>query len=216
MLLLRKYSGQAEFTIGFPYADRGQKEFAEVMGYFVYMLPIRYKADYEQLTFSDFVRQVEQDKQVLIQQALPLYQIMQALYALGSGGFFGKGLGNSNQKLGPLPEAQNDMIFSIVCEELGVFGGILLIGLFVYLLYRLLFIARNAPDLYGSLMVTGIFGHVALQVILNICVVINLIPTTGVTLPFVSYGGTSALFLMMEMAIALSVSRRITLKDAAV
>lgn len=144
------------------------------------------------------------------------YQIMQALYALGSGGFFGKGLGNSNQKLGPLPEAQNDMIFSIVCEELGVFGGILLIGLFVYLLYRLLFIARNAPDLYGSLMVTGIFGHVALQVILNICVVINLIPTTGVTLPFVSYGGTSALFLMMEMAIALSVSRRITLKDAAV
>ncbi len=80
MLLLRKYSGQAEFTIGFPYADRGQKEFAEVMGYFVYMLPIRYKADYEQLTFSDFVRQVEQDKQVLIQQALPLYQIMQALH----------------------------------------------------------------------------------------------------------------------------------------
>lgn len=141
------------------------------------------------------------------------YQIMQALYALGSGGFFGKGLGNSTQKLGPLPEAQNDMIFSIVCEELGVFGGIMLLLLFVFLLYRLFFIAQNAPDLYGSLMVTGIFGHIALQVILNICVVINLIPTTGVTLPFVSYGGTSVAFLMAEMAIALSVSRGIKLND---
>ncbi|MCI1723704.1 MAG: putative lipid II flippase FtsW [Lachnospiraceae bacterium] len=137
------------------------------------------------------------------------YQIMQALYALGSGGIFGKGLGNSTQKLGSLPEAQNDMIFSIVCEELGVFGGIILILLFVYLLYRLFFIARNANDLYGSLMVTGIFAHIALQVILNICVVLNLIPTTGITLPFVSYGGTSVLFLMMEMSIALSVSRGI-------
>ena len=140
------------------------------------------------------------------------YQIMQALYALGSGGLFGKGLGNSTQKLGPLPEAQNDMIFSIVCEELGVFGGVLLLVMFGFLLYRLFVIAQNAPDLYGSLMVTGIFGHIALQVILNICVVINLIPTTGVTLPFVSYGGTSLLFLMMEMAIALSVSRRIRFK----
>ena len=137
------------------------------------------------------------------------YQVMQGLYALGSGGLFGKGLGNSAQKLGPLPEAQNDMIFSIVCEELGVFGGILLILLFIYLLYRLVFIAQNAPDLYGSLMVTGIFSHIALQVILNICVVINLIPTTGITLPFVSYGGTAVLFLMAEMAIALSVSGRI-------
>lgn len=141
------------------------------------------------------------------------YQIMQALYALGSGGLFGKGLGNSAQKLGPLPEAQNDMIFSIVCEELGVFGGVLLLVMFGFLLYRLFVIAQNAPDLYGSLMVTGIFGHIALQVILNICVVINLIPTTGVTLPFVSYGGTSLLFLMMELAIALSVSRRIRFKS---
>ena len=137
------------------------------------------------------------------------YQIMQALYALGSGGVFGKGLGNSTQKLGSLPEAQNDMIFSIVCEELGVFGGIILILLFVYLLYRLFFIARNAQDLYGSLMVTGIFAHISLQVIFNICVVLNLIPTTGITLPFVSYGGTSVAFLMLEMSIALSVSRGI-------
>ncbi|MBQ0059554.1 MAG: cell division protein FtsW [Lachnospiraceae bacterium] len=144
------------------------------------------------------------------------YQIMQALYALGSGGLFGKGLGNSTQKLGSLPEAQNDMIFSIVCEELGVFGGLLLLLLFGFLLYRLFFIAQNAPDLFGSLMVTGIFSHVALQVILNICVVCNVIPTTGVTLPFVSYGGTSLFFLMAEMAIALSVSHQIKFKQDAV
>jgi len=141
------------------------------------------------------------------------YQIMQALYALGSGGFFGKGLGNSAQKLGSVPEAQNDMIFAIICEELGVFGAGLLTLLFAFMLYRLLFIAQNAPDLLGSLIVTGVFAHIALQVILNIAVVINLIPTTGITLPFVSYGGTSVLFLMAEMALALSVSRRIRIED---
>lgn len=140
------------------------------------------------------------------------YQIMQALYAIGSGGFFGKGLGNSTQKLGMIPEAQNDMILSVICEELGVFGAIVVLILFGLLLYRLMFIARNAPDLYGSLIVTGIFAHIALQVILNIMVVTNMIPTTGVTLPFVSYGGTSVLFLMTEMGLALSVSRRIKLQ----
>ena len=140
------------------------------------------------------------------------WQIIQALYALGSGGFFGKGLGNSAQKMGFLPEAQNDMIFSIVCEELGVFGGIMIIFLFGYMLYRLLFIARNAKDEYGALIAAGIFAHIALQVILNISVVINLIPTTGITLPFISYGGTSVLFLMAEMALALSVSRQIVMK----
>lgn len=137
------------------------------------------------------------------------YQILQALYALGSGGFFGKGLGNSTQKLGSVPEAQNDMIFSIVCEELGIFGGAIVLLLFGYLIYRLFFIAQNAPDLFGSLMVVGIMAHISLQVILNICVVINLVPTTGITLPFISYGGTSVFFLMMEMALALSVSRKI-------
>lgn len=137
------------------------------------------------------------------------YQVMQALYAIGNGGFFGKGLGKSTQKLGALPEAQNDMIFSIICEELGVFGAALVILLFVFMLYRLFFIAQNAPDLLGSLIASGIFVHIALQVVLNIAVVINLIPTTGITLPFVSYGGTSILFLMAEMALALSVSRQI-------
>lgn len=137
------------------------------------------------------------------------YQIMQGLYAIGSGGFFGKGLGNSTQKLGALPEAQNDMIFSIICEELGVFGAVLVIMMFIYLLYRLFFIAQHAPDLLGALIVSGIFVHIALQVVLNIAVVTNLIPTTGITLPFVSYGGTSILFLMSEMALALGVSRQI-------
>ena len=136
------------------------------------------------------------------------YQIMQALYAIGSGGFFGKGLGNSAQKM-IIPEVQNDMILSVICEELGVFGAIIILILFGMLLYRLLFIAQNAPDLYGSLVVTGIFAHIALQVILNVAVVINLIPTTGITLPFISYGGTSVLFLMAEMGIALGVSRKI-------
>ena len=138
---------------------------------------------------------------------------MQALYAIGSGGLFGRGLGNSIQKLGSVPEAQNDMIFSIICEELGVFGAIMVLILFGMLLYRLLFIAQNAPDLFGSLIVTGIFIHIALQVILNIAVVLNLMPNTGVTLPFISYGGTSIVFLMAEMGIALSVADKIRLKD---
>ena len=138
------------------------------------------------------------------------YQVMQGLYAIGSGGFFGKGLGNSTQKLSTIPEAQNDMIFSIICEELGLFGAILVLLLFGYLLYRLFVIAQNAPDLFGRLIVCGVFIHIALQVILNICVVLNVIPTTGVTLPFVSYGGTSVIFLMIEIGMALNVSRQIT------
>ncbi|MCI5901502.1 MAG: putative lipid II flippase FtsW [Blautia sp.] len=141
------------------------------------------------------------------------YQTLQALYAIGSGGLFGRGLGNSIQKLGSVPEAQNDMIFSIICEELGIFGGMLVLGLFAYLLYRLFFIAQNAPDMFGSLMVSGIFIHIALQVILNIAVVINLLPNTGVTLPFISYGGTSIVFLMAEMGLALSVARQIKFQE---
>ena len=141
------------------------------------------------------------------------FQVMQGLYAIGSGGFFGKGLGNSTQKLGVIPEVQNDMILTIVCEELGVFGVIVVLVLFGLLLYRLMFIAKNAPDLYGSLVASGIFAHISLQVILNIAVVTNMMPTTGVTLPFISYGGTSILFLMTEMGIALGISRKIKLKQ---
>lgn len=137
------------------------------------------------------------------------WQVLQGLYAIGSGGLFGKGLGNSTQKLDTIPEAQNDMIFSIICEELGLFGAIIVLLLFAYLLYRLFCIAVNAADLEGCLLVSGIFLHISLQVILNICVVLNVIPTTGVTLPFVSYGGTSILFLLIEIGLALGVSRQI-------
>ncbi len=137
------------------------------------------------------------------------YQTLQALYAIGSGGFFGKGLGNSIQKLGFIPEAQNDMIFSVVCEELGLFGGICLMVLFIIMIWRFMVIANNAPDLYGSMLVVGVLAHIAIQVILNIAVVTNTIPNTGITLPFISYGGTSVMFLLIEMAIVLNVSAKI-------
>ena len=136
------------------------------------------------------------------------YQVVQGLYAVGSGGFFGKGLGNSAQKQF-IPEVQNDMILSVICEELGVFGAIMVFLLFGLLLYRLMVIAQNAPDIYGALVAAGIFAHIALQVVLNVAVVTNVIPNTGITLPFVSYGGTSVLFLMGEMGLALGISRQI-------
>ncbi len=140
------------------------------------------------------------------------FQTVQGLYAIGSGGFFGKGLGNGIQKM-VIPEVQNDMILSAICEELGVFGAIIILLLFGLLIYRLMFIAQNAPDSYGSLIVTGIMAHIAIQVILNVMVVTNMMPNTGITLPFISYGGTSMLFLMTEMGIALGVSRRIKLEE---
>ncbi len=135
------------------------------------------------------------------------FQTIQGLYAIGSGGVFGNGLGNSLQKLGFVPEAQNDMIFSIICEETGLVGATVVILLFALLIWRLMVNAVWAPDLLGELICAGIMAHMALQVILNIAVVTNTIPNTGITLPFVSYGGTSVLFLMSEMGLALSVSR---------
>ena len=139
------------------------------------------------------------------------FQTVQGLYAIGSGGFFGKGLGNGVQKT-VIPEVRNDMILSAICEELGVFGAIIILVLFGLLIYRLLFIAQNAPDLYGALIMTGIMSHIAIQVILNVMVVTNMMPNTGITLPFISYGGTSILFLMIEMGMALGISRRIKLE----
>ncbi len=135
------------------------------------------------------------------------YQTLQGLYAIGSGGLFGKGLGESVQKLGFVPEAQNDMIFSIICEELGLFGAICVILMFLLLLWRFMVIANHAKDMFGSYLVIGIMAHIALQVILNIAVVTNTIPNTGITLPFISYGGTSIAILLTEMGVALSVSK---------
>ncbi len=141
------------------------------------------------------------------------FQTLQALYAIGSGGILGKGLGQSMQKLGFLPEAQNDMIFSIICEELGLFGGISVLLMFLLLIWRFMIIANNAPDLFGALLVVGVMGHIAIQVILNVAVVTNTIPNTGISLPFISYGGTSVLFLMVEIGMVLSVAKGIRLKD---
>ena len=140
------------------------------------------------------------------------FQTVQGLYAIGSGGFFGKGLGNGAQKM-IIPEVQNDMILSAICEELGVFGAMVILLLFGMLLYRLMFIAQNAPDKFGSLIVTGIFAHIAIQVILNVGVVTNLIPNTGITLPFISSGGTSLVFLFAEMGIVFGVASKIRLKE---
>lgn len=141
------------------------------------------------------------------------FQTLQALYAIGSGGILGKGLGQSMQKLGFLPEAQNDMIFSIICEELGLFGGISVMLMFLLLIWRFMVIANNASDLFGALLVVGVMGHIAIQVILNVAVVTNTIPNTGISLPFISYGGTSVLFLLVEIGMVLSVAKGIRLKD---
>ena len=135
------------------------------------------------------------------------YQTIQALYAIGSGGIFGKGLGQSMQKLGFIPEAQNDMIFSIICEELGLFGAISIMLMFVLLLWRFMVIANSSDDFYGGMLVVGVITHISVQVILNIAVVTNSIPNTGVTLPFISYGGSSVFFLLSEIGIVLSVAR---------
>ncbi len=141
------------------------------------------------------------------------FQTIQALYAIGSGGILGKGLGQSMQKLGFLPEAQNDMIFSIICEELGLFGGFAVIIMFILLIWRFMIVANNAPDLFGALLVVGVMGHIAIQVILNIAVVTNTIPNTGISLPFISYGGSSVMFLLIEIGLVLSVAKGIRLKD---
>lgn len=137
------------------------------------------------------------------------YQTVQGLYAIGSGGLFGRGFGNGVQKLGFVPEAQNDMIFSIICEEMGLFGAGILLFLFLILLWRFFVIAVHAKDLFGALLVSGAMAHLLIQVILNVAVVTNTIPNTGITLPFVSYGGTSIVFLLAEMGLVLNVSSMI-------
>ena len=137
------------------------------------------------------------------------FQTLQSLYAIGRGGIFGKGLGNSIQKLSFLPEAQNDMIFAVICEELGLFGAVCVIIMFLFMLWRFAIIANYAPDLFSSMLAIGIMAHIAIQVILNIAVVTNTMPNTGITLPFISYGGTSVMVLLAEMGIALGVSRKV-------
>jgi cell division protein FtsW len=134
-------------------------------------------------------------------------QTMQGLYAIGSGGLFGKGLGQSMQKMGFLPEPQNDMIFSIICEELGLVGAICVLLLFGLVLHRFLRIAMECGDLFGTLIAVGVTAHLGIQVFINIAVVTNTIPNTGIPLPFISYGGSSLFFLLIESGLVLSVAR---------
>lgn len=143
----------------------------------------------------------------------PGFQTLQALYAIGSGGIFGKGLGQSMQKRGFIPEAQNDMIFSVLCEELGLCGASVVLLLFAILIWRCMIIANNAKDRFGAMLVVGVMSHLAIQVILNVAVVTNTIPNTGISLPFISYGGSSVFFLLIEIGLVLSVARNIELRE---
>ncbi|HOA85020.1 MAG TPA: FtsW/RodA/SpoVE family cell cycle protein, partial [Bacillota bacterium] len=150
-----------------------------------------------------------------LEEADPLgsaWQTWQGLYAIGSGGLFGRGLGNSQQKFGYVSEPQNDFIFTIICEELGFFGAFLIVTLFILLIRRGFKIAAKAPDKFSSLVVSGLTFKLALQVIMNIAVVTNSMPNTGVSLPFFSSGGTSLAVQIFEMGIILSISRYSTQK----
>ncbi len=140
------------------------------------------------------------------------FQILQSLYAVGSGGFLGLGLGQSRQKYLYLPEEHNDYIFAVYCEEMGFVGAILLLTLFSLLILRGFWIALHAKDRYGALIVTGIMSLLAIQVFLNVAVVTNLIPCTGISLPFFSYGGTALWIQLAEMGVVLSVSRDVPLQ----
>lgn len=136
------------------------------------------------------------------------HQVIQSIYAIGSGGLFGLGIGNSRQKHLYLPEPQNDFIFAIVCEELGFIGALMVIFLFIALMWRGAVIACKAKDRFGSMLVVGIITQVTVQAALNIAVVTKTIPNTGISLPFFSYGGTSLMMLLGEMGVVLSVSRQ--------
>ena len=135
------------------------------------------------------------------------WQTIQSLYAIGSGGLFGVGLGESKQKYLYIPEAHNDFIFAIIAEELGFIGCAVVLGLFAALVVRGIVIAIRAKDTFGSLVAIGITALIATQVILNIAVVTNTIPNTGISLPFLSYGGSSLLILLSGMGVLLNISR---------
>ena len=158
---------------------------------------------------SDYA-QARVDTWINIDDADPLgsaWQTLQGLIAIGSGGLFGVGLGNSRQKFGYVSQPQNDFIFTIICEELGFFGAFLVIALFVMFVWRGFYIARHAPNPFCSLVVYGLTFKVGIQVILNIAVVTNSMPNTGISLPFFSYGGTSLVLQVIEVGIILAISR---------
>ena len=134
------------------------------------------------------------------------FQILQGLYAIASGGLFGTGLGESMQKL--IPEPHNDMIFAIICEELGIVGAGIVILMFLILLWRIYDVATTSPDLFSGMICTGVMAQIAVQVLANIAVVTNSIPSTGIALPFISYGGSSVIFLLAEIGLVLQISKK--------
>ncbi len=136
------------------------------------------------------------------------HQALQSMYAIGNGGVFGVGLGHSVQKISALPEPHNDMIFAIICEELGIVGAVALILLFVMLLFQMYRVARSTRNRFRFLLVVGVMAHIAIQTVLNIAVATNSIPNTGVSLPFISYGGSSVMFLLIEVGLVLNVNRQ--------
>lgn len=138
------------------------------------------------------------------------YQVKQSLYAIGSGSLLGKGLGGGTQKLGKIPEAQNDMIFAIVCEELGLVGVILLFLMYGYLIYQLYVIVKESSNVFGSVLVIGTMVHFICQIIINVCVATNLFPNTGVSLPFISSGGSALITTMAECGLCIGVRRQQT------
>ena len=135
------------------------------------------------------------------------HQMLQGLYAIGNGGVFVRGLGQSVQKVSVLPEPHNDMIFAVICEELGIVGAIALMIMFALMIYRMYYITRNTKDRFEFMIVSGVMAHFAIQIVLNIAVVTGSIPNTGVSLPFISYGGSSALFLLIEVGLVLNIDR---------
>lgn len=136
------------------------------------------------------------------------WQTRNSLIAIGSGGIFGLGLGNSRQKFLYLPEAKNDFVFAVVCEELGFVGAVMVIILFLLLVFRGMYIASKAPDKYGMMVALGLTVQIGMQALLNIAVVTNTIPNTGVSLPFFSYGGTALIMQLVQMGIVLNISRQ--------
>ena len=166
-----------------------------------------------------FVKGYEQDRirvwldpmGVFAENPNEAWQTVQSLYAIGSGGVMGQGLGNSRQKHLFLPEPQNDFIFSVICEELGFVGAVLVIVLFALLLWRGITIGMKSPDKFGSMLAVGLTAQIGLQAFMNMAVVTNTIPNTGISLPFFSYGGTSLIMLLAQMGVVLSISRNASL-----
>ena len=178
-------------------------------GYFFFMILLAGGAAAAYIFFGEEFRASRIEGWLNIDTASAGYQVRRGLYAISSGGLTGKGLGESSMKLGYVPEAHNDMIFSIICEELGIVGAICIILLYVLLIWRIYTVAINSEDLFGSLLCIGVMAHISIQVVMNIAVVTNSVPATGIALPFISYGGTSLVLLLCEIGMVLSVSYHI-------